>query len=206
MDLRPNARPLPGVSVAAAPHGWMEAILALAVAVLVFWFLVLPKQAKVSAAANELKKLETLQAQFEKNRATTETLVGKLSGSTAAISELDEAIPLDARPTKVRLAVESLARSLDLTLSTLEISSRTDSITAGSRTTVKDPFGVDRSLQVFNVTAELSGSVEQLQAFLEKVESSGRVLQVENMDVSAGQDRPSMRLTMAAYYYSPSAK
>ncbi len=207
MDLKSiSAKPLAQVPVGteSSPRGsWLEFLLAAAVGLLALWFLVLPKQGVVSDLSSRASKLEQQQAEFTRNRQITDQLIAKLSASTEQVDKLDEAIPLDLRTTKVRYTLETLAKSLDIQLSSAEVAARGDEVVAGSSKLSGRPFSGSRQLKTVPASIEFTATVAQAEAFLQKIETSGRFLQVTSLEVNAKEDnRPSFRVNLNAYAFA----
>lgn len=206
MDLRPMPKPLTHVPLATASSGGrgslFEGLLVLIVICLLFWFLVLPKQQQVGAAKDRLEQLKTERAAFEQNRKTTDRLVAELSSKTAQVSQLDEALPLDARTSKVRFALESLASSLNVTVASLDVSSKAETVVSGNRALSDKPFSVTRKLETLTVSMEVLATMDQFQGFLEKLETSGRVFDINGLEIlNSKDDRLLFRLNLSTYYY-----
>lgn len=78
-------------------------------------------------------------------------------------------------------------------------------ISAGNKELIKDPFGAKRSLQTTKVTMFVTGTIDQFRNFLILLETSGRLVDVSDLDISTGDGLVRYRVTLKAYSYDVAA-
>ncbi|HVY67435.1 MAG TPA: hypothetical protein VHA30_00855 [Patescibacteria group bacterium] len=182
----------------------VELVLLIIIAVLFLWFVVLPKKSAVDAKNQTLQDYTQKAGQVEQQMQTLKNLVGELHSNTAAVAKLDEAIPLSGNPTEVQMLVQSLADSAGVSVGDINVSGKSDAVVAGDASLLASPYAAGRSLQELNGSVYVTGSFAQLLAFLQKIESSGRLMSVYSLTVTTADNNSlSMRLSFTAYYFAP---
>jgi len=91
-----------------------------------------------------------------------------------------------------------------VTVGNINISSSPGGMVAGNTAVLANPYAAKRSLQTINGTIYVIGSFNQLQALLEKLETSGRLIDVNTLAIDQGSaGNLDMSLTFKAYYLAP---
>ena len=75
---------------------------------------------------------------------------------------------------------------------------------AGDKAVIEQPFNAVRKTKTIGINVSGTGTIDQLDNFLRLLESSGRVLQVQGMDINQGRgDQLIFRLAINTYSYVP---
>lgn len=181
----------------------IEIVLLVIVSILFYWFIVTPKNADLAAKKTVLEAYKKEQSTISGNLDILNKLAAQLKSNSAEIAKLDEAIPLDGKNTNLQLLIQELAQSAGVTVSDINISNRVG-VVAGDTKLLQDPYGATRTLQKFTGTAFVVGSFLQLENFLKKMESSGRLIQISSVEMQAGSDGGiNLNITFNAYYLAP---
>ena len=179
-----------------------EAVLLVIVGILFFMFILQPKRAELVAAQEREVKLEEQNRKVQKNKATLLSLIKELKNHPEQISELDEALPLESRITRYRIAIESLVANSGMKIGDVSIETGPDRPAAGNKGVLANPFGQVRKLQKFNTNITVAGTFEQFIGLLKKLETSGRVIDVNSIEVrSSKEDSLEFRITSQSYFY-----
>jgi Tfp pilus assembly protein PilO len=179
-----------------------SALLVVAI-ILVAWFLIKPQWATVSQQQTTLRQLLADQQALANETQTLAQLVTTMQQATDDIALLDEALPIDARLTKIHVVLESLVQSSGMTLANIAVDSPDAVISAGNRSSQENLFAKKLHLQTAAVTLNLTGSLEQFVPLLQLMEQSSRVLDVESLDIAPTDDGSlSFHLKLKAYFYS----
>lgn len=184
-----------------------EAVLLLVVCGLFYWFIISPKMTAVAE-----QKVNLAQAQTEKDNISgtvsdLKKMVGQLSANAKEISALDEAMPLDAKILRLRLLLEDLGRSVGLSVSNVNVSGNTDAPWAGDKALLENPYLISRSVQRLSGTISAEGNYGQVIAFLDKIENSGRIININSVNIDSSADgNLSILLTLDAFYLAPNTK
>ncbi|HYV33500.1 MAG TPA: type 4a pilus biogenesis protein PilO, partial [Candidatus Limnocylindria bacterium] len=65
-------------------------------------------------------------------------------------------------------------------------------------------YAPTRSLQKLSGTVYVIGTFSQLEAFLRKLENSGRIIDVSDLAIDPGTDgNLNLRVSIASYYFAP---
>jgi Tfp pilus assembly protein PilO len=97
-----------------------------------------------------------------------------------------------------------LAQSVGVTIGDITVAAKGDNDWAGDKALLADPFAATRSVQELSGTVYVLGNLDQLTAFLQKIESSGRIIDVSAVSVDPGPEGSlGLRLTVDGYYLSP---
>ena len=109
---------------------------------------------------------------------------------------------------KAKTQQESIKGGLEtLTSRISELKTHKSDVTNGDTALLADPFGKPRSLQKLNASVFVTGSFSQLEEFLKKVETSGRIMQVHGLENSPGQQGDlGLKISLDSYYFGPTAQ
>jgi Tfp pilus assembly protein PilO len=179
-----------------------EVILLIIVGILVFWFFVQPKQSELAALKGTLSTLNKQSEQLASNRKKLEALIEDLNNSKDDITRLDEALPLDARVTKVHILLETLIARSGLTSSSLSISPQGEQIVAGDTEVLENPYKAPRKLQKVDISMAVTGDFDQFMVFLRSLERSARIMDIASIDMQAsGDNQLDFNLNLTTYYF-----
>lgn len=202
--LQKNINFNPSVPAKSARWFWFEMFLLLAVCGLFYWFVVLPKRSALADKQSQLTQLQDQQKQMETSLATFKNLVKDLDSHSKEVSDLDYALPLDGRVTELQILLESMAKTVGVTIGDISVNPQNDEIWAGNTALLADPYSAQRSLKKLSGTVYVLGSFDQLEAFLQKLETSARIIDVSSLNIDSGPAGSlGLRLTVSAYYLAP---
>jgi Tfp pilus assembly protein PilO len=134
-------------------------------------------------------------------------MVADLEANPAEIAELDTAMPLNDNILRAQAYIENMAQSVNVTVSSINISGNTDAVWAGNKDVLSDPFKVSRTLQKVSGSIVVSGTYDQLVAFLKKTEASGRIININTLGLEGATDgNINLILTVDLFYLAPSTQ
>lgn len=179
----------------------VQVVLLLIILVLFSWFILKPKYAQynqrkadLSTAQSQLKKIQNEQLDLDK-------LVKQLHSSADDVALLDEAVPLNGRISKVYVLLSGLVQNSGLSLGIISADETQSIISAGDKTTLADPYKGSRTLHTIIVSAQVNGSMEQFKNLLQLIETNGRLLDVDSVEVIGSDTQPKFRIKVKAYAY-----
>lgn len=188
-----------------APHySLFEIVLLVVVTALFYWFIVQPKQASLKVLNEGLNKLQQEDKSLSADLDKMNSLIRSLKNNPDKIAKLNEALPLDGKTPDVYLLITELARSSGVTVGDINVSGRSNDIVAGNQALIEHPFSAKRELQTLAVKVYVIGTYEQLKAFLQKLESNARVMDIVSLDMSATQNGLlALDLNLNTYFFGP---
>jgi Tfp pilus assembly protein PilO len=184
----------------------LQAVLMLVIIVLFGWFILSPKYASNNQIHEQLSQVKSQRANLEADQQELNRLIAQLKTATDDVKILDEALPLSGRPTKIAILIETFARNSALIVEQLNISGLEEVLASGDKAMLADPYKPGRQLRTIDVTVQLAGSPEQFKNFLQLLEQSGRIIDVESLLVSSGQDTTSFTIRLKTYAFEPLSK
>jgi Tfp pilus assembly protein PilO len=179
----------------------VQIVLVLIVLALFSWFVLKPKLTQTLARQAELTAARQQMADIESDQAELDRLVSDLKSSDSETKLLDEAIPLSARASKVHVLLDGLVRATGMNLSQASVVGTEEIISAGDKTELANPYKIDRQLYVIKVSASVAGTMDQFRNLLQLLETNGRVLDVESVDITSGEGISQFRINVQAYAY-----
>jgi Tfp pilus assembly protein PilO len=179
----------------------IQALMLLIVLVLVSWFLIKPKLTESAQNRAELKAAESQLSGIQQDRKDLNRLVNELRSAPDELLKVDEALPLNGRITKMYVLLESFVRSSGMTLTLVSAGDTSRTISAGDKELLENPYQPGRELHTMTLTTSVTGSMDQFKNFLELIETNGRVLDVETVEVVGGDPLTKFRITVNAYAY-----
>lgn len=188
--------------VQSANFSLTEVVLLIVMIGLFSWYMVLPKQASLKAKQAQVQQLQDDKSKIQSEIDGLNASIKTLSSSQTNLTDLDEALPLDSRTTKLQMLVESIASQSGVSLESVSFDLDSKAVYAADPETVKKPFTQARSLKTIKGSVAVLGTYDQIQAFLEKVEHSQRVLEISTMALNLQQDNVmSLKLDLEAFSY-----
>ncbi len=178
-----------------------QSIFFLIVIILFSWFLLKPWLTKTLDGRAELRTNQEVLNALESDQRELNLLVNELKSSPDEITLLDEALPLTGRITKVNVLLDKLVRDSGMTLAVLSADDTQSIISAGDKPVLQNPYNPGRKLHTVTVTASITGTMEQLKSLLQLMETNGRVLDVESLQILGGEPVTKFNLTVKAYSY-----
>lgn len=183
-----------------------EMVFLLIVIFLAYWYLVLPKADEHAHFQEQLVSLQNRRREIDTQKKTFDTFVQDLSQQTDNIVALDNMLPLDAKPSRLYLLMESLMQRAGLGSGVVSIEIDPQTAVAGNKAVLEQPYDSDRKLKTIGINVSGTGTIDQLDNLLHLLESSGRVLQVQGMDIDQGRgDQLIFRLVINTYSYVPAS-
>ncbi|MBI5530616.1 MAG: hypothetical protein HY918_03905 [Candidatus Doudnabacteria bacterium] len=182
----------------------VEAVLLLIVSVLFYWFIVSPKNADLAVKKDNLVKIQEQESKLADATQKFEAMVKDLQSHKKEITDLDQALPLEGDQLRMQILLESLANSINVTIGSINVSSQSTAPWSGNKALLADPFAATRTLQTLSGTVFVTGSFDQLVAFLQKLENNGRVINVTAIGLDAGaENKLNLKLSFDAYFLAP---
>ncbi len=162
----------------------------LAIIIVLFsWFVLKPRVIALAQLRQERTTLEQQRAAVADQKAQLLALVTELESSSADVAVLDEALPLQSRLTTVAVLADSLAKANGMGVASIAIDGSESSkyVAAADKATLADPYKAERKVNPATVLVTTSGTLEQFVGFLNAIESSTRVLDVQTIDISGDE-------------------
>lgn len=179
-----------------------EVILLLIMIGLFYWYMVSPKQAVLAEKKAQIAKLTDDKSKIDGEINGLKDSLKVLSGNKTEIAEMDEALPMDSRTTKLQMLVNDLAAKAGVSLESAGFDEDPKKVYAADKEAIKEPFSQARSLKVIHGSVSVLGKFDQIQLFLNKIENSARILKITSMELQAQKDSVmSLVLDLEAYSY-----
>lgn len=180
-----------------------EIVVLVAAAVLLYWFVVLPKAAVLADKQSQLEKVKVSTALLQANIASLKKLSQELSSHTSDVAHLDQALPLNEIEVRTEVLMQKLVESSGVVISSLVINASGSAVVSGNQALLMNPYGPKRTLGSVPINMSVSGSLTQLLDLLNKLENYGRIMEINSMDISTAENGTlNLSLTLETYYYS----
>jgi Tfp pilus assembly protein PilO len=179
----------------------IQIILLAVICSLFSWFILKPKYSETMANRSQLSAAEKQLEQITKDQADLKQLVSRLNSSTDQVALVDEALPLNGRISKANVLMESLVQASGMSMAQLTTSDSQKTISSGDKAKLANPFKAVRTLNTISMTLSLTGNLDQFRNLLELIETNGRVLDVESMDVTSDDNGSKFRIIVNAYAF-----
>lgn len=179
----------------------LQSVLIMIVLIVFGWFVIGPKYVKTNETRDKLATLQEQRENLEADQQDLNRLISKLEESESEVKLLDETIPLTGRPTKIALLLETYAQNSGVSLTQLNVSTPEDFVASGNKQELENPFQSNRELATIDVSVTAVGSIEQFRNFLILLEQSGRLIDVDTLNVASGEDSESFNLRLKTYAY-----
>ena len=182
----------------------IEIVLFIIVSILFFWFIVLPKKAVVQTQQDNLDTLQAQESKMANALSQLNKMVSDLNSHRNDVADLDYALPLGERVNSLQQLIQTLADSVNVSVVNIQVADKTDVVVAGDKNLLKDQFGATRTLQVLSGSVSVVGTFSQLEAFLQKIENSGRIMDINSLGIDSGSNgNLSLKITLNSYYLAP---
>ena len=183
---------------------FVEITLLALIMVLFYWFVISPKRTELADLNVKLDGLKGEFSKIEGQKKELERSIDAMNANRDKIAKLDEALPLEGKLTVINLLVEKLAEEAGITLDNVSFSLNADNIAAGNKELLKSPHASARSLKKIIGNLNIRGDLGQIQNFLQKLETSGRIYDISNFQVTADQNNQlALSLGISSYYFAP---
>lgn len=181
-----------------------ELVLLLVMIGLVFYYLLSPKLHELGDRKAQYSKLQAENKKIEEQVRIFDGLVDKMKSEPEKISVLDEALPLDPKFSRLYILIESIVQSSGLSTSGINIDANASTVVSGDKKILKSKFGTDRKLITTQATVNAIGNLTQLENVLQQIESSGRLMDVNTLDITGGKsDQLLFKIGIKAYSFLP---
>jgi Tfp pilus assembly protein PilO len=179
-----------------------EVILLLIILALFYWFIIGPKQSQLATAQGQVQSLQTQQTDLLNNKAKLEKAISDLQSHPAEVAEMDEALPLDNRVTKLYIALDSLTQNSGMTVGNISVAFNSGTDMAGNKALLANPFSVTRTVQKMTTSLMVTGNFDQFQSLLQKLENSGRLINITEVNIAPATGGVfNFTLNLEAYYF-----
>jgi Tfp pilus assembly protein PilO len=179
----------------------LQAVLMIVIVVLFGWFVLSPKYASNSETRDQLSQVKSQRANLEADQQELNRLIAQLESSDEEIKILDEALPLSGRPTRIAILIETFARNSALLVEQLNITGLEEAIASGDKAMLADPYKPGRELRTIDVTVGVTGNTEQFRNFLQLLEQSGRIIDVESLSVTSEENATNFTVRLKTYAF-----
>ncbi len=179
----------------------MHIIVLAVIAGLFTWFILIPKYQAYSANKDRLDGMQKQRLSLQNDTKDLNRLIESLDSSKEDVKLLDEALPLSDRATRTSVLIENYAISSGLQLAQLNVDGIEDTLSAGNKKDLTTPYDQQRKLTPSRMTVSVTGTVEQFRNFLELLEKSGRIIDVENLDVVTSESLVKFTVILNTYSY-----
>ncbi len=182
----------------------VEVVLLLLVCALFFWFMILPKSKVINQKQTQLVGLQQQRDDMSKEKDALDKLVTDLGKHSVEVGYLDQALPLDGKTLRLQILIDALAKSVGVTVGDISVSGQKEGPVAGDKNLLANPYGVTRSLQTLHASVYVIGTFNQLNAFLQKVETAGRIMDVTGLSMDAAPlGNLNLKIELNSYYLAP---
>ena len=179
----------------------IQIVLLLVVLVLSSWFVVRPKIVATLEQRKLLKAAEQKMSKVEDEEKELNRLIKEIKSSPEDVALVEEALPLNGRASKAYVLLDNLIRLSGMSATLISANDTSDLLSAGDKDELVNPYKPDRELHTVFLTASVTGTMEQFRSLLQIIETNGRVLDVENVNILGGEAETKFRITVKAYSY-----
>lgn len=206
MDMHITSQPVPISRKASFSGTIIEVVFLIILSVVTYFYLVGPKIAEFKLARTELSGVQAKKDALQKQVQDFDRLVQEFSDNTHGVSALDQVLPLDSKPSKLYVLLENFMQSSGLTTGSVTVDSDALTVVAGNVAT--DNIGEQATHKILPINISVSGvgTIDQLSNLLHLIETSTRLLEINNLDVSQGRnDQIVFKVSLKAYSYGQSS-
>ncbi len=203
MALTPNTNSNHGTTRRDFGNPIIQAALLLIVFVLFTWFILKPKLSKSMEQRTNLKAAQAQLDGIKSDKQKLSQLVSELRNSEEDVAKVDEALPLNGRVSKVYVMLDEYVRTAGMTLTLISADDTSKSIAAGDKSLLANPFQEGRQLHTVTLTTTVTGNMEQFKNLLQLIETSGRVLNIDSVEVIGDDSVTKFIISVKAYAYEP---
>lgn len=169
-----------------------------------YWVFVIPKRVELATVNSQLVVLRQDQVSVTADVETLNKLISQLKSDTDDMAHLDESLPLVQSGFRTQMLLTKLAQFSGVTLNSISVDGNYQSVIAGNKQLLANPYAVTRKLQTSLAQITVSGSYDQLKVFLQKIENNSRIMNVQSLSLTSNKgDTLIMNLSLAAYSFAP---
>jgi Tfp pilus assembly protein PilO len=168
------------------------------------WYMIMPKRTQIKEAEDILKVNLDEKSKLDGEVATLKALIEEMRTKQRQLGYLDEALPLDARITKLQILAEKIAGDSGVTLADSNFSPQEELVFGKTPEQQKDPYSQQYSLKTISGSLYVVGVYDQVKDFLKRVEQSGRVIDVTSVELLGNRENMlDLKLNVQSYYFTP---
>lgn len=180
----------------------VEIVFLVVLSVVTYFYLVGPKLREFKAARSDLSAIQAKKDALQKQVQDFDKLVQDLSDNSNGVSALDQVLPLDSKPSKLYVLLENFMQSSGLTTGSVTVDADALTIVAGNTSSDNGVSKSEHKVQPINISVSGVGTIDQLSNLLHLIETSARLLEINNLDVSQGrEDQIVFKVGLKAYSY-----
>jgi Tfp pilus assembly protein PilO len=181
-----------------------EVVFLVIVIIVAYWYLVSPKSTQFDTLDTQLTNLREQESKLDTQQTVFNRLVQELDSESQSVSQLDQLLPLDGKPGRLYVLLENLIQTAGLGAGTVSVETNPQEVVAGDRALLEKPYDPERKLVKQTITISAAGTMDQMNNFLQLLETSGRILEVSDLDVNQGRGNQLLfRVGLSAYAYLP---
>ncbi len=182
----------------------IEMVLLIVIIGLFYFFVVSPKNAELATVTTKVDSLKQEQSKIESQKKILEGFIRDMKSNPDSIARLNESLPLNGKVLTVNLIAEKLISESGVNAESLSFAAGTDAPVAGNRDLILNPYSGQRNLKKIIGAVGVKGQFDQIQTFLEKLEGSGRIFDISDLQISVdSQNIFHMNASLATYYFAP---
>ncbi len=192
----------PQIKTPVSRHNLFEVVLLVIIIVLFYWFIVSPKKASLNEVRAQYYELEQKKQKLADSKGKLQKAMSELNSHPKEVVAMDEALPLDNRVTKLYIVLDSLTKGSGMTVGNIGIAYNGAAPMAGDKALLANPYGAKRAVQKLTTSINVTGSFEQFQALLQKLENSGRLINMSDLTIAQAQDNLlDFNVNLESYYF-----
>ncbi len=200
--MRITSQPVPISRKASFSGTIIEVVFLLILSVVTYFYLVSPKYGEYKTARSELSVIQSKQNALQKQVQDFDKLVQDLADNTRGVGALDAVLPIDSKPSKLYVLLENFMQSSGLSTGSVSVDSNALTVVAGNTATVADNAQAEHTVIPSRISISGVGTIDQLSNLLRFIETSTRLLEINNLDVSQGRgDQILFKIGLQAYSY-----
>lgn len=180
----------------------IEIVLLVLVCALFIWFIIMPKRSEISGKQATLEQLTAQEETVKSQSAKLKSLIKQLADNKDKEILLDKALPLAYNGPQLESLITNLANSVNVKVANLGLSGVSNTVDSGNKNLLSNPYSQPRTLQKVTGTVVVLGNFSQLQAFLQKLETSGRLMNITGLEMdSASNGNLNLRINLLTYIF-----
>ncbi len=198
--------------------GYGTAIICFILAIVAFFFLLLPKYSAYKDAKAMANNSQASLEEIKQEQQAVNDLLAKLKAKSSDLQKVDMALPNNASIPDFYAYIESLAKSVNLNISTIQAKDETETPSASA---TPNPTGVtpaaagtaaasqvktlSPTIGKISMDLQLTGTLESYTSFLAKLQNSLRLIDVQSVNIAAAEGKSDLTfITNLASYYQKS--
>ncbi len=202
MDMHITSQPVPVSRKTSFSGTIVEVVFLIVLSVITYFYLVAPKLTEFRTARKELTAIQAKKDALQKQVQDFDKLVQDFRDNTHGVNALDQVLPLDSKPSKLYVLLENFMQSSGLTTGSVTVDADALTVVAGNTALEGEASKTDHKVLPVNISVSGVGTIDQLSNLLHLVETSTRLLEINNLDVSQGRgDQVVFKVGLKAYSY-----